>query len=137
MISGIYILQITLENSKNISYGRDYNHFFQEGSYFYVGSALNGLDARIRRHLSQDKKMHWHIDYLLRHSEIKHIYIKKTTKKEECLYAQKLAQEFTIIPCFGASDCNCISHLFYTKNQNISGFFSKLDLKEYPITAKN
>ena len=137
MISGIYILQITLETNKHINFGRDHNYYFQEGSYMYVGSALNGLDARIRRHLSQDKKMHWHIDYLLRHTKIQRIYIKKTTKNEECLYAQKFAQEFTVIPGFGASDCNCISHLFYTKNRKISWFFSRLELREYPVSAKN
>jgi Uri superfamily endonuclease len=137
LISGIYILQIILETNKNISFGRYHNHFFQRCTYFYVGSALNGLDARIQRHLSPDKKMHWHIDYLLRHTRIQHIYIKKTTKKEECFYAQKLAKEFTIVPDFGASDCKYISHLFYTKNQKMSGFFSKLDLIEYPNSAKN
>ena len=137
MISGIYILQIILETNKNIGFGKDHNHFFQEGTYFYVGSALNGLDARIQRHLSPDKKMHWHIDYLLEYARITQISYKITSKKEECLLAQQLTQEFCVIPNFGASDCRCGSHLFYIEDQEISSFNNHLKMRRYPISTKN
>jgi len=39
---------------------------FDEGYYAYIGSALSGLKGRINHHLKTGKKLHWHIDYLLR-----------------------------------------------------------------------
>ena len=35
-----------------------------------IRSALNNLDKRIQRHKSNQKKMHWHIDYLLKKAKI-------------------------------------------------------------------
>src|SRR5512134_2327284 len=38
---------------------------FPAGRYVYTGSARRDLEARIARHLSPAKRLHWHIDYLL------------------------------------------------------------------------
>ena len=64
--SGSYILLLDLDNNLEIPVGKLGNISFQKGHYVYVGSALNGLDARIKRHLRKHKKIHWHIDYLLK-----------------------------------------------------------------------
>ena len=37
----------------------------KKGIYIYTGSAKKNIDSRIKRHLSNSKKLHWHIDYLL------------------------------------------------------------------------
>lgn len=65
MLKGIYTLVITLTTSATIRAGKLGNISFPEGYYAYVGSALNGLEARIARHLKEDKLLHWHIDYFL------------------------------------------------------------------------
>ncbi|MFB6089230.1 MAG: DUF123 domain-containing protein, partial [Candidatus Aenigmatarchaeota archaeon] len=44
---------------------------FQIGKYIYVGSAQNGIEQRVERHKSSDKKLFWHIDYLLDNGPVK------------------------------------------------------------------
>ncbi|MFP4052091.1 MAG: GIY-YIG nuclease family protein, partial [Thermoplasmata archaeon] len=65
-MKGIYTLVIELKEDKVIEVGAIGNIDFDKGYYVYVGSAQNGLEARIERHLSDEKKIHWHIDYLLK-----------------------------------------------------------------------
>ncbi|HSF57479.1 MAG TPA: DUF123 domain-containing protein [Candidatus Binatia bacterium] len=43
---------------------------FPAGTYVYTGSAMKGLAARVKRHCSRKKKIHWHIDYLLTLSDV-------------------------------------------------------------------
>jgi Uri superfamily endonuclease len=42
----------------------------QETLYVYTGSARAGLEARIARRRRREKRMRWHIDYLLREARI-------------------------------------------------------------------
>ncbi|WP_423792318.1 DUF123 domain-containing protein [Methanocaldococcus indicus] len=112
---GTYILKIKLKNGRKIKFGNN-EEFFKKGYYFYVGSAFGNsinLKNRIGRHLRDDKKLHWHIDYLLKYGKIEEIYI--TNKKVECEVAQELRDILIPIKKFGCSDCSCISHLFYLK----------------------
>ncbi|MGZ7049923.1 MAG: GIY-YIG nuclease family protein, partial [Methanobacterium sp.] len=60
-----YCLLINLNVDSEISVGKLGKLNFKKGFYVYVGSALNSIDARIKRHLKNDKKLFWHIDYLL------------------------------------------------------------------------
>jgi Uri superfamily endonuclease len=62
MLKGIYTLVIGLTASTTISVGKLGNISFPYGYYAYVGSVLNGLEARIARHLKEEKLFHWHID---------------------------------------------------------------------------
>jgi endonuclease-3 len=135
--TGIYILKIKLDQPTTLTYGKNYSSYFPKGYYYYVGSALNNLDARIKRHLSQDKKIHWHIDYLLKQATIEHIYYKITTEKEECLLAQTLAEKLANIPNFGSTDCTCKSHLYYTKDSQSLDLQNNLFLENYHILTKN
>ncbi|MFB6215830.1 MAG: DUF123 domain-containing protein, partial [Candidatus Aenigmatarchaeota archaeon] len=43
---------------------------FRQGVYVYVGSAMNSVEKRLERHFSDNKKMHWHIDYFSRVAEV-------------------------------------------------------------------
>ena len=90
---------------------------FKKGYYVYIGSAMNSLESRIRRHLSDEKKLHWHIDYLLEKSEITDV-IYNENKKVECELSQYIAQKTDGVKDFGCSDCECESHLYYFKNRN-------------------
>lgn len=118
-MKGSYILQINLSENKNIKIGSLGNIFFKKGNYYYVGSALNGLEQRINRHLRSDKKMHWHIDYLLQHGDISNVFYKENNEKEECKIVKQFEKNLSSIPSFGCSDCKCNSHLFYSSQDEI------------------
>ena len=60
-----YQLHIQLDKAQELQIGRLGKFFFPAGHYIYTGSAKRNLVARIRRHLSSEKKFRWHIDYLL------------------------------------------------------------------------
>ncbi len=86
---------------------------FPAGHYVYTGSARRNLAARIARHLSDSKKLRWHIDYLLAHPEVE-ILRMETSAIPECRWNQQVAGQIPV-PGFGASDCrrHCGSHLKY------------------------
>jgi Uri superfamily endonuclease len=114
-ITGVYCLIINLKEKSCIQIGKKGKILFEEGCYVYVGSALNSLPARIMRHLRQEKKLHWHIDYLLKNadSEIVDVIFTLTTQRLECQVADELSKQGIGVKKFGCSDCNCHSHLFY------------------------
>lgn len=112
-MKGSYVLLIVLKKNKEIQIGKLGKIFFKKGYYAYVGSALNNLEKRIQRHFIEDKKIHWHIDYLLKYSEITKVFYKEKILREECSIAEKFKEIFTFINGFGCSDCKCKSHLFY------------------------
>ena len=113
-MTGSYILILKLPERQEKMIGKLGRITFAAGFYAYVGSALNGLEARLYRHLREDKKRHWHIDYLL-HSEtsITEIIVSPGVEKTECLLSQALASRLTHVPGFGCSDCRCDSHLYF------------------------
>jgi Uri superfamily endonuclease len=87
---------------------------FAAGHYAYVGSALGGLEPRLRRHGREVKRLHWHIDYLLRVARIEQVVYAQTSQKLECRLAHFLSNRFPSVPHFGSSDCGCRSHLFWS-----------------------
>jgi len=117
-MKGSYVLLIKLEKDSTIKVGKLGNIFFKKGFYVYVGSALNSLEKRIERHKRPDKKIHWHIDYLLKHAKIKNAFYIESNEKEECQIANKFGK-LEHIPGFGCSDCKCKSHLFYGFKRDI------------------
>ncbi len=116
-LKGSYILLLELPERRRIAIGHLGVLDFPRGSYAYVGSALRGLEARVRRHLRKTKKLHWHIDYLLRQANISEVILLPGRQRLECSLAQALAQRFPSIPHFGSSDCRCQSHLFFGKEK--------------------
>jgi len=84
---------------------------FPAGLYIYTGSARRNFEARITRHLSTAKKMHWHIDYLLAAPGVKVREVRRFAEAE-CTINQSLDGDIPVIG-FGASDCRagCGSHL--------------------------
>ncbi|MEE1335042.1 GIY-YIG nuclease family protein, partial [Methanobrevibacter sp.] len=113
-----YCLIIDLENSSKIKIGKLGKIDFKKGNYVYVGSAMNYLESRIKRHLSSKKKLHWHIDYLLKKAEISDVIYNESTRKIECELSRYISSNAIGIENFGCSDCNCESHLYYFKNRN-------------------
>ena len=108
---GSYILILRISEKVEITVGKLGNIQFEAGFYGYIGSAMNGLEARIKRHLGKEKKNFWHIDYLLERSEILKIIIVKSEKRIECELAKRFSQHFQVVKKFGSSDCKCRGHL--------------------------
>jgi len=117
-MKGIYILLIKINRKVKEKIGSLGIIEFDKGIYAYVGSAQNNLEKRVARHKSKNKKIKWHIDYLLNNKFVKifKVFYKKAEKEEECKIAEKLSKTELLIPKFGCSDCNCKSHLFEIKN---------------------
>ena len=86
----------------------------EAGTYCYVGSAMNGLDQRVSRHLSHEKRIRWHIDHLTTVCDDMAAYEHEGTTLSECNLA-KLMTSIGNMPAadgFGCSDCDCQTHLF-------------------------
>lgn len=117
MNSGIYQLIIKVSKSIHIPVGKLGMLKFRRGIYVYTGSAKTNLIKRINRHLSTDKKVHWHIDYLLANENVQIIKILVVTDEvfSECELNQlvyELSSKDNDLKGFGASDCRkCNSHL--------------------------
>lgn len=108
-----YQLHIHLNKNIEIEIGKLGKFTFPMGNYIYTGSAKKNIDARIERHKSKDKKMHWHIDFLLNNENSRITEVQKFAE-EECILNQKASGEI-IVTGFGSSDCKngCKSHLKY------------------------
>jgi Uri superfamily endonuclease len=114
ILKGTYCIIIHLKEKTTIEVGKKGHITFKKGYYVYVGSALNSLKSRLKRHLSSNKKLFWHVDYLLASSNAKIIDIVFAVDegKWECHLASKIANKGDPILSFGCSDCKCSSHLF-------------------------
>ena len=113
-MKGTYALVMHLRKDETIPIGRRPNRF-RKGYYVYVGSALNNLEKRIARHESASKKMHWHIDYFLRHAEIIGVETIVSPERLECALSRGVKRLADSEPMkgFGSSDCRCGTHLYY------------------------
>ena len=88
---------------------------FREGIYYYVGSAQRNLSARLERHSKSRKPLRWHIDYLSTKAEMLGAITVIGARQRECELAKEIGEMFELaVPNFGASDCRCGGHLFYT-----------------------
>ena len=117
--AGIYNLIIKHSKSQEIKIGRLGTFSFPKGFYVYTGSAQNGFEMRINRHLSSNKKFHWHIDYLLSYAKVVKVLRYAGLKKDECKLNHLIAKSSGATPVvnkFGSSDCKCKTHLYYFKS---------------------
>ena len=125
---GTYILIVKVNFNKTLNIGKIGKFTFKGGYYFYIGSSFGpgGLRARLNRHLSQHKNLHWHIDYLVKHGQIKQVWYSETPAQQEHTWAQIFITLPFVAPAvtkFGASDCRCLTHLFYTASSNVHHIF--------------
>lgn len=127
---GSYVLLMELTEPATIKIGKLGNIEFLASWYAYVGSAMNGIQQRVKRHFSKQKKHHWHIDYFLYYAEIKKAYYKESQLKEECDIAGFFSNCAQSISNFGSSDCHCKSHLFYDDKRKLEMVIKKLDMVE-------
>ena len=76
--------------------------------------------GRISHHLRVSRKCHWHIDYLLQKMPVFQVLYTENPSRLEHEWAMLLKSipELSIpMKRFGASDCQCASHLFHISSQ--------------------
>jgi len=118
VLRGVYCLCIVVERMVAVEVGALGRHVFAPGRYIYVGSAMNGLEARVRRHINTSrgisKAVQWHIDCLLREPEVRveAVFTRFSEERMECAIAVAVSHRGQPIKEFGCSDCRCESHLF-------------------------
>ncbi len=110
-----YTLFIQAASPARIRVGRLGLFEFAAGEYVYSGSAKRGICARVNRHLRSEKKLRWHIDYLLSTPGVKITKVRISTLAECQLVAE--AGGTVVVTGFGSSDCTqgCGSHLRLVK----------------------
>lgn len=114
--TGVYCLIIKLLQTCYVKIGCLGTFHFPAGFYVYVGSAQKNLERRIERHLRREKKVHWHIDYLLRHGQVISARTYAGEKNTECMLSHKIGNmKDASVPVkgFGSSDCLCNAHLYF------------------------
>jgi len=112
--SGTYLLIVELTKPIDVIVTSGKTFTLEKGYYGYVGSALNCLKKRIDRHLSRNKKLHWHIDYLLQIATVQSVIYVESNERIECLIAQDLREKNEYVREFGCNDCRCASHLYFS-----------------------
>ncbi|TET29303.1 MAG: GIY-YIG nuclease family protein [Candidatus Heimdallarchaeota archaeon] len=134
---GTYLLFLFIQRNISLTIGALGSNLFQQGNYIYVGSALGpgGLEKRIARHLKQEKKIFWHIDYLLRNKFVKILAYGEILSdyKIECNVINQIIGIFyeksLIINNFGSSDCNCKSHLLYLNKIPVNEIINQITIE--------
>ncbi|MDA2934368.1 GIY-YIG nuclease family protein [Acidobacteria bacterium AH-259-D05] len=106
-----YQLHIWLRKRRVLNIGRLGRFAFPAGYYVYTGSAKTNIQARVQRHLTREKRIRWHIDYLLADPYTSVVDI-RLSRDPEC-YLNQSGQGVVIVPGFGSSDCKhgCGAHL--------------------------
>jgi Uri superfamily endonuclease len=118
---GTYALILSCASSARIQVGRLGTLQLERGYYVYLGSALGpgGLRARIAHHQKLSPRPHWHIDYLRAHARLHSVWLWYEGRRHEHEWAgamQRVKGATIPLPGFGASDCNCPSHLYFFRD---------------------
>ncbi len=116
MTRGTYALLVHVPYDLTLTAGELGTLNLKAGYYAYIGSALGGLEQRVGRHLRAQKKLRWHIDYLLARARLVDLVVARSEERKECAVAGGLAKNLSSISGFGCSDCKCESHLFYSQD---------------------
>jgi len=113
---GTYALLLAAPDERSIEVGALGTMTVRPGPYVYVGSAFGpgGVRARVRRHARRDGARHWHVDYLRAVTTLEGIWYTHDPVRRECAWATVLHEGTGArgpLSGFGASDCDCDSHL--------------------------
>ncbi len=124
---GTYILIVEISKPIKVKVGSLGLVDFKKGIYAYIGSAMNSLNKRIKRHAKKQKKIHWHLDYLtsLPEVEVKKAYVFFNKRIEEKL-STDFAKKYKGVKKFGASDMKKVSSNFYVVDDEVEKFIVSL-----------
>ena len=120
-MKGAYILIFRCKKETKINVGSLDTIHFKKGFYVYVGSAMNDLLSRVRRHFNVSKetshKRKWHVDYLLTSQDFELVasVLFPSINKIECKVSRFFeSNATTTVKKFGSTDCSkCKGHLHY------------------------
>jgi Uri superfamily endonuclease len=116
---GTYALVLGASAQSTITVGKIGKIKLHKGHYLYVGSAFGpgGVRARVKRHCCIRKPRHWHIDYIRPALKLSEVWYTYDPQKQEHRWADILMGIDDMqqpLKGFGASDCQCNSHLFFS-----------------------
>ena len=134
---GTYILTSALGSDTELEGGALGTLLFSAGEYCYVGSAMGGLDQRVSRHLSREKKVRWHIDRLTLAADSVDAYVSYPDFIGECTLAS-MAEACGMVPFadgFGCSDCRCRTHLFRADPDSIARLIREAGLISFSLIS--
>ncbi|MEO2152275.1 MAG: DUF123 domain-containing protein, partial [Thermococcus sp.] len=110
-MKGSYFLVIRLEEGRRIrTQGKAFE--LRPGYYVYIGSAMNSLEKRVARHFRREKRLHWHIDYLLKEAELLRAYLIPSEVKLEEDLSREVSRFGQAVPGFGAGDVKVSTNLY-------------------------
>ncbi len=112
--SGVYALLISCRKGGEYWVGALGSLRFEAGYYVYVGRAVRGLSARIRRHLLRPNRVRWHVDWLTSRNEfapMTAIVGRTDDPRMEDLLAEEIGGD--PVRGFGCSDSHAETHLKY------------------------
>ncbi len=118
---GTYVLIFYIKKPIKLRF-KGKENLIEPGHLLYFGSARNGLVSRLKYHLlKQDKKKHWHVDWLTTNKdvEIEAVGYNIDENESECKISQHVLEKKLgdiVIKKFGSTDCKCITHLFHVKS---------------------
>jgi Uri superfamily endonuclease len=138
---GTYLLWCVSTARRRVRVGRLGWLRLDKGSYLYAGSALGpgGLRSRIDHHLRPALRLHWHVDYLRRHTRLAGVFFRTGDTRLEHDWASLLGTlpgASSPLPGFGSSDCTCGSHLFHLREAPAPERLIALLSAEFVDTAK-
>ncbi|WP_456366766.1 GIY-YIG nuclease family protein [Thermococcus sp.] len=110
-MKGSYFLVVRLKEDKVVrTKAREFH--LRGGYYVYVGSAMNSLEKRVKRHFSKEKRLHWHIDYLLKEAELLRAYLIPSEGRLEEELSREVSRFGEQVEGFGASDIKVSTNLY-------------------------
>ena len=117
-----YLLFLSNTKSQKINIGKQGDFLFPSGLFVYVGSAFGsgGLRGRISHHLRINRKCHWNIDSLLQKMSVGQVLYTENPNRLEHEWAmllERIPELSILMKRFGASDCQCASHLFHIRSK--------------------
>ena len=135
---GTYVLFLRFPKAVETEVGSLGRIFLEAGDYCYVGSAMGGLDQRLSRHLSHEKKKRWHIDYLTTICDDMHALEHEGTSIPECDLARAIKSigNAPAVMNFGCSDCGCQTHLFKVDLEATERSLMDLGMTNFEISER-
>jgi len=116
--TGTYALFLDLEEEVHTEVGALGRCRFPGGLHVYAGSAMNGLRARLARHVRREKRVHWHVDRLTTAAGCRVlgavVFTSPVLGECEIVGALEGVEDAEVRPPrFGASDHGCRGHLVW------------------------
>ncbi len=120
---GSYVLLLKVTDPVELEIGALGGLTLKRGWLLYVGSAFGsgGIAGRLKHHLRAVQRPRWHIDYVRQYASLTGVYFANGARNLEHQWAVNLkeyAESSAPMHGFGASDCECQTHLFFLSQQS-------------------